>query len=121
MESSLKFGGNGLQQGMHQVQAFKYLREFTPKKEAMRWLKMVLHPGLLNHSAAFLFSQKDYEYLWSFVRSPNTFGWTLRAAAMLKYDEVSDRDKRRLHQYYALPGMNEIDQHMGKIFIEPNF
>ena len=117
IESSLKIGGKGLQQVMHQVRAFKYLKEFTPKKEAIRWLKKVMDPDHLDPSSMFFFAQQDYEYLWSFIRSPNAFGWTARAASTLKYDGISDRDRRRLYQYYSLPGLDEIDNHMGKYLL----
>lgn len=118
MQSSLKFGGNGMKILYHQALAFKYLKEFVPKEEAMRWLKKVIHPGHFEFSSMFLFGQKDYESIWSFVRSPDAFGWTLRAASTLKYDGISDRDRRKLYQYFALPGLDKIDGSIGKYFLD---
>ncbi len=115
LESKLRRGGIG--QIDLNLNAYRFLIAWKGKEAASTWIRNATPPGSYNNVGTVAFGKTEYDLLWSLSKSPDQFTWLMRAAASLKYEKISERERGFLMRYYKSGGMGGYYDKLGQYLL----
>lgn len=102
-EMQSRVNGRGIERISLDFEAYKYLKAWRGDENALNWLKKRVPVTPESPTALFIFSNDEDNLLWSLIKSPDEYGWMLRAASSLKKTtHLSERDKKSLSLYFKI-------------------
>lgn len=95
--------GRGLEQISLDFEAYKYLKAWKGEENALNWLKQKVPTMAESPTALFVFANDEDSLFWSLIKSPDEYGWLLRAASSLKKTvHLRERDRQALLLYFKI-------------------
>jgi hypothetical protein len=95
----------GRQNFFLQMSAYKYLKAYTDKHQALDWLKKSVQVKDLNPISVVFYKENYYDLLWDFLTEPEKGSypgsvWLIRAAAYVTDSIKNDLYRKKLSAYF---------------------
>jgi len=105
---------------VYKLHAYRALKEWKGKKEALAWLKSQYSEGKRNSLSTIVYYYQEHDLLWDFITNPekgsHPYGvWYIRAAAQAMGSQKDEARNRQLLNYYDNPEHNSFYDDLGRL------
>ena len=115
MQAQLRWGGYG--QVLLHFKAYPYLKKWQGEKKALEWLRKVIPTQFASHTSDMILSTKEFDLLWNFIKSPDEYGWMVRATAYLSDKNLSEKNKSQLFKHFNSPSKDQNYNIVGRYML----